>query len=385
MPRPTAWLIMLLLAGAARAEMPTDLALPLDCEPGASCWVLRYVDHDPGPGATDYACGPVTGDGHKGTDFALRDLAVMAQGVEVRAAAAGVVDALRDGVPDVSVEEGGREAIAGKECGNAIRIAHGDGWTTWYCHLRRGSLMVAEGDRVEVGQPLALVGLSGETSFPHLHFDVRRGEEPIDPFVGLQREGSCGPGPQPLWRADVMAALDYQPVVLTNAGVATAAPEMDDVGRGWHQQASLPVTAPALVLWVEGYWVEAGDRVRLTLAGPDGIPVVDRTVALEKPWKHWFQFAGARRPGDAWPAGTYAGEITLERAGQERTTAQTSIELIELSAPVTEVQQPASTPATESRSTAASVPSYIWTIVVAAVFIAVLVVVLVWRVAMTRP
>ena len=114
MPRRTAFLIALLLAGAARAQMPTDLALPLDCEPGASCWVVRYVDHDPGPGAIDYACGPVTGDGHKGTDFALRDLRVMAEGVEVRAAAGGVVDALRDGVPDISVDEGGSEAIAGR-------------------------------------------------------------------------------------------------------------------------------------------------------------------------------------------------------------------------------------------------------------------------------
>jgi Peptidase family M23 len=327
MPRWFVFATMLLLAGAARAGMPTDLALPLDCTPGASCWVLRYVDHDPGPGAQDYACGPVTGDGHKGTDFALRDLSVMAEGVLVRAAAAGVVDALRDGVPDVSVEAGGREAIAGKECGNGIRIAHGDGWSTWYCHLRRGSLMVAEGDPVEVGQPLALVGLSGETSFPHLHFDVRHGEQPVDPFVGAERSDPCGPGPAPLWRADVMAALDYQPVVLTNAGVATAAPQLDDVERGWHQLASLPVTAPALVLWVEGYWLEAGDRVRLALAGPDGGAVVDRTVEVDKAWPHWFQFAGAKRPGATWPPGTYTGEVTLERAGIAPVAIRHTIEL----------------------------------------------------------
>ena len=338
MPRRPVLLITLLLAGAARAEMPTDLALPLDCEPGASCWVVRYVDHDPGPGAMDYACGPVTGDGHKGTDFALRDLAVMAAGVEVRAAATGVVDALRDGMPDVGVGDGGAAAIAGRECGNAIRIAHGEGWTTWYCHLRRGSLLVAEGDRVEAGQPLALVGLSGETSFPHLHFDLRQGEQPVDPFVGLERAADCGPGPQPLWRAEVMAALDYQPVVLTNAGVATAAPEMEDVARGWHQRATLPVTAPALVLWVEGYWLEAGDRAHLTLTGPDGSAVVDHTVELEKGWRRWFQFAGAKRPGAAWPPGSYRGEITLERDGQERAAAQTSVDLIEPPSPAIEVR-----------------------------------------------
>jgi Peptidase family M23 len=327
MPRTIALLIALVVGAPAAAAAPADLLLPVDCRPGTDCWVLRYVDHDAGPNARDYRCGPITGDGHKGTDFAIRDLKAMVEGVEVRAAAAGVVEALRDGMADVSVEETGREAVAGRECGNAIRIAHEGGWTTWYCHLRRGSLMVAEGDRVEVGQPLALVGLSGDTSFPHLHFDVRQGEQVIDPFVGIERAEPCGPGPQPLWRADVMAELDYQPVVLTNAGIATAAPEMEDVGRGWHRQTRLPVTVPALVLWVEGYWVETGDRVRFELSGPDGAPVVDRTVDLDRGWRRWFQFMGARRPGDAWPAGTYTGEVTLERAGTEPVAIRRAVDL----------------------------------------------------------
>ena len=232
--------------------------------------MLRYVDHDPGPGMRDYMCGGLTGDGHKGTDIAIRDLATMAAGVEVRAAAAGVVDALRDGMADLSVNEAGRQAIEGKECGNGIRLAHGDGWTTWYCHLRRGSLMVRQGDRVEAGQPLALVGLSGETSFPHVHFDVRHGERVVDPFVGAEPAADCGPGRQPMWASDVMDQLAYQPVLLTDAGFATAAPDKEDVRRGWHRLAALPVASPALVLWVEGFWVAPGDRVTFRLRGPDG-------------------------------------------------------------------------------------------------------------------
>jgi murein DD-endopeptidase MepM/ murein hydrolase activator NlpD len=312
---------------AARAGMPDELGLPIDCTPGEDCWIVRYVDHDPGPGVRDYMCGAQTGDGHKGTDIAIRDLEVMARGVEVRAAAAGVVDALRDGVPDVGVEQAGAAAIAGKECGNAIRIAHGDGWTTWYCHLRRGSLLVGNGDRVAAGQPLALVGLSGATSFPHVHFDVRHGDQVVDPFVGPEPAGDCGPGKDPLWRADVMAALAYQPVVLTNAGFAPAAPELAEVERGSHRRTDMPASAPALVLWVEGYWLAAGDRARFTISGPDGAPVVDRPVVLGKGWQHWFQFVGARRPGDAWPAGDYTGSITLERAGRPRVTLQRRVEL----------------------------------------------------------
>ena len=92
MPSRTAFLVTLFVALAARAEMPTDLALPLDCTPGEDCWILRYVDLDPEPGAQDYMCGELTSDGHQGTDFAIRNLAVMAEGVLVRAAAAGVVE-----------------------------------------------------------------------------------------------------------------------------------------------------------------------------------------------------------------------------------------------------------------------------------------------------
>ena len=184
MPRLAAILAGLLVAVAARAEMPTDLALPIDCKPGEDCWIIRYVDLDRGPASSTMPW--IAHRRRQWHRFRNPRSRGDGSGVEVRAAAAGVVDALRDGIPDVSVEEGGREAIAGKECGNGIRIAHGDGWTTWYRHLRRGSLMVQKGDRVEVGQPLALVGLSGETSFPHLHFDVRHGDQVIDPFIGLE-------------------------------------------------------------------------------------------------------------------------------------------------------------------------------------------------------
>jgi murein DD-endopeptidase MepM/ murein hydrolase activator NlpD len=332
MIRPAVLLVPLVLAAPAAAQKFEQLALPIDCAPGADCWVVRYVDHDPGPGVRDYRCGGLSGDGHKGTDIAISDLAAMAVGVEVRAAAAGVVDALRDGMADTSVDEIGRAAIGGRECGNGIRIAHGDGWTTWYCHLRRGSLMVEQGDAVEAGQALALVGLSGDTSFPHLHFDVRHGDEVVDPFVGTAPAADCGPGAQPLWIPAVMDQLAYRPVLLTSAGFATAAPDKEDVRRGWHRLAALPVTSPALVLWVGGYWVEAGDRVSFRLRGPDGGTAVDHTIEIEKDQARWLGFAGTARPGMTWPAGTYAGEVLLEREtadGPLRVTLERSVELLE--------------------------------------------------------
>jgi murein DD-endopeptidase MepM/ murein hydrolase activator NlpD len=320
-------LLFLISPLAAQADAARDLLLPLACEPGVDCWIVRYVDHDPGPGARDYACGKLTGDGHKGTDFAIRDLAAMVEGVEVRAAAAGVVEALRDGMPDQPLGETGHAAVGGKSCGNGIRLAHGDGWTTWYCHLRRGSLMVQEGDRVAAGQTLALVGLSGETSFPHLHFDLRQGDDPVDPFVGADGARDCGPGERPLWRTDVLAKLAYQPVALVNAGFAPTPPVAEDARRGYHDRAVLAVTSRVLELWVEGYWLEAGDRVRFTITGPDAAPVLAHTAELDRSFANWFQFVGARRPGDAWPAGTYVGEVTLQRDGLDAVSLARSVEL----------------------------------------------------------
>ena len=325
--RILALMLMALPVAAAHAEAPKDLLLPINCEPGVDCWIPRYVDHDPGPGARDYACGKLTGDGHRGTDFAIRDLAAMVAGVEVRAAAGGVVEALRDGMPDQSLDEAGLEALGGRSCGNGIRLDHGDGWSTWYCHLRRGSLMVQEGDRVEAGQALALVGLSGETTFPHLHFDLRHGDRAIDPFVGADGAQDCGPGREPLWQAEVMAAFAYQPVLLTDAGFAPAPPEAEDVRRGYHDRADLAITSRVLELWVEGYWVEAGDRVQFSITGPDGEPVLAHTVELDRGFARWFQFVGARRPGEAWPAGIYLGEVTLEREGIAPVSLERTVEV----------------------------------------------------------
>jgi murein DD-endopeptidase MepM/ murein hydrolase activator NlpD len=56
--------------------------------------------------------------------------------------------------------------------GNHVVIDHGDGLHSAYAHLRRGSLAVAAGDRVEAGQQLGEVGNSGNSSEPHLHVQL---------------------------------------------------------------------------------------------------------------------------------------------------------------------------------------------------------------------
>ncbi|MDT6987572.1 M23 family metallopeptidase [Streptomyces lusitanus] len=66
---------------------------------------------------------------------------------------------------------------AGRILGNHLVLDLGDGVHAVYAHLRRGSLTVREGDRVHAGQVLAQVGNSGNSTEPHLHFQLMDGPD----------------------------------------------------------------------------------------------------------------------------------------------------------------------------------------------------------------
>jgi murein DD-endopeptidase MepM/ murein hydrolase activator NlpD len=301
---------MAALTCAAQAAEP-QLGLPVACKPGETCWVVNHVDHDPGEGFRDYRCGALSYDGHDGTDFALRDEAAMAKGVAVLAAAPGVVQAVRDGMPDAGLRDG-PETVAGRECGNGVVLAHGDGWETQYCHMRRGSIAVQAGQRLKRGARLGLIGLSGNTEFPHLHLAVRRAGEAVDPFLGSEPSGACRAGTAALWNAATGAALAYRPIAIYNAGFSGGQPDMDAIRRGKRNRKAAR-NAPALVLWTEVFGVEVGDRISLRISGPDGVAVVENERKIDRRRIQHFEFAGKRTPAGAWPAGRYVGEIAVVR------------------------------------------------------------------------
>src|SRR5437899_10324346 len=160
-------LILLFLAGAtdAEAEEVISLALPIKCQPGLTCFFQNYVDHDASDKVLDYRCGGRSYDGHDGTDIRIRNLEIQRRGIEVLAAAPGRVIGTRNDMEDVSVKAAGKAAIAGKECGNGVVVEHESGWRTQYCHMAKGSVRVKVGDQTTTGQPIGLVGLSGDTEF----------------------------------------------------------------------------------------------------------------------------------------------------------------------------------------------------------------------------
>ncbi|MFD5086738.1 M23 family metallopeptidase [Kitasatospora sp. NPDC058406] len=63
--------------------------------------------------------------------------------------------------------------------GNHVLLDVGDGVVAGFAHLRRGSVTVAVGDRVRAGQPIGACGNSGNSSEPHLHFQLMDGPDPV--------------------------------------------------------------------------------------------------------------------------------------------------------------------------------------------------------------
>lgn len=309
----------LLCGQASPAHAASDapsLALPVDCVPGETCWIAKFVDLDPGPGVRDYACEGRANDAHSGVDIALRDLRAMDAGVAVVAAAAGTVLRTRDGVPDLNVRETGPEKVKMGECGNGVIVDHGNKWQTQYCHMRQGSIAVKPGQKIAAGEKLGLVGMSGSSEFPHLHFSVTHAGKTMDPFVGTdgRADGTdCGVGKAPLWNAAALDALAYTPAAIYNAGFSAAPPSDDEMRSGSLRALEIDPAAPAFILWTEIFGVEAGDSLHMRLTGPGGEVLVESTTPLETRLARRFQFIGKKRRAAAWPAGDYRGDITLTR------------------------------------------------------------------------
>lgn len=152
---------------------------PVDGTPNVSVFYGWLVDDAPGPGFLDYQCGDKGVDGHQGTDILIPNFGAMDDGVAVVAAAAGTVTFARDGLPDRNTA-----LLENNGPGNWIELGHGGGFATRYFHLRRGSLAVTEGDVVEAGQTIGLVGSSGRSNWPHLHFELRTGSAAQEPWAG---------------------------------------------------------------------------------------------------------------------------------------------------------------------------------------------------------
>lgn len=302
-------------AGSARAEN-IELAMPVGCEIGQTCYIQNYVDDDPSQSSRDYKCGSLTYDAHNGTDFRIPSLAAQKSGVDVLASASGRVLRMRDGVPDGAFGKTAREAVRDVECGNGVLIEHPGGWETQYCHMANGSLAVKPGDDVARGQRLGRIGLSGLTEYPHLHFTVRYKGAIVDPFAYGAVPGSCGGG-ESLWQPALRARLAYQERAVLNAGFMSGPPTMELIEEASAEGQSVSANSPALVAFIRAIGLKAGDTQGLVIKDPQGqVLAENRTAPLQSNKAQYMLFAGKKRPPNGWDHGTYKATYTVERDGQ---------------------------------------------------------------------
>ena len=153
-------------APVAKAAVASEPAAPAAPQPkpesapscGDATGVKPPAFHWPARGAVTSPFGMRGGKPHEGIDISNRS------GMVVRAAAAGTV-VFSDRKPGY---------------GRVIVLEHAHGFKTLYAHNQDN--LVMRGARVEQGDLIADMGATGEASGPHLHFEVRIGDRPVDPL-----------------------------------------------------------------------------------------------------------------------------------------------------------------------------------------------------------
>ena len=137
--------------------------------------------------------------GHTFTGDSLENSSYYAYGNDALAVADGIVTEVKDGIPQNVPGLNSRAVPITLETvgGNHVILDVGGGHYAFYAHLQPGSIKVRTGERVKRGQLLGLVGNSGNSTEPHLHFHVSDASSPLGSegvpyaFEALEIVGTC--------------------------------------------------------------------------------------------------------------------------------------------------------------------------------------------------
>lgn len=146
--------------------------------------IVNYADLAGIDTLLDYNCGENTYDGHRGLDIEILNFFEMDERVPLLSAAPGVVIYSHDGEYDRNTE-----AISGN-ISNTVILSHSDGSDSWYLHMKKNSVAVANGDNVAAGDTIGFIGSSGYSTGPHIHFQIQQNDAFVDPFQGTCQQDS---------------------------------------------------------------------------------------------------------------------------------------------------------------------------------------------------
>jgi murein DD-endopeptidase MepM/ murein hydrolase activator NlpD len=148
-------------AAARRAAQLAGVSLPP--EPGAPGQLLWPVS------------GPIT------SPFGMRmhpvyGRPILHAGIDIAAATGTTIAAAADGRVIVAGTQG--------DCGKMVALDHHGGLSTIYCHMSQ--IFVGVGQDVQRGQAIGAVGMTGDATGPHVHFQVMQDGHPVDPMSFLR-------------------------------------------------------------------------------------------------------------------------------------------------------------------------------------------------------
>lgn len=310
-------LAILLIAPTSYAQEPIpfpEFTFPLKCELGKTCWIARYVDRRQGADRADYTCGDRSENNHSGTDFTLSNMGDMAKGVAVLAAADGVIDVTRDGITD---EFATKENYAAKNkigLGNVVRIKHEGGMFSYYGHMKKGSILVKQGQIVKAGQKIGEVGMSGLSAYPHMHFALQYNGKWYDPFDKKSMAASCSrKKTDSAWKTPI----SYEGLTLLPASFSTAPLDA-------HSQWAVPhseISKDSEVLFLNGrtFGTLKGDKWLMKIWRPDGSIAKEYTTSTTKNQQVHRRYIGLRRPTGGFMPGIWTGEILIIRQAKDGT------------------------------------------------------------------
>lgn len=231
--------------------------------------ISNYVDQDPAAPdmLLDYECGERTydlddGGNHNGVDYFNFPFSWMGMEQDasiVVAAANGMIIEKHDGEPDQNC------AFSDDAESNLVVLEHADGSISLYSHLKKGSTTArGVGDTVEKGDYLGVVGSSGFSNGPHLHFGV------YDPMGGLiePHAGACNELNDDSWWENQEA---YYAPELNYIATHSAAPEFPPC-PGVEKPRLKDNFAPGETAFFSVFFRDAlmGEPADLRILGPGG-------------------------------------------------------------------------------------------------------------------
>jgi murein DD-endopeptidase MepM/ murein hydrolase activator NlpD len=281
---------------------------PLRAAPGLGDFgyhgTSNFVDQDPAfpSQLEDYSCGRRTYDlgsgyNHRGTDYFLWPFGWRKMDraeVQVVAAAPGTIVLRQDGNFD-------------RSCGfsnadwNAVYVRHADGSVAWYGHMKKDSLTSkGMGAAVLAGEFLGVVGSSGSSTAPHLHFEVYDAQDRlVDPY-----QGACNQLNSDSWWSAQPPYFDSS----INALATQTAPPVFPACPGAETPNRSDVFAPGDRVYFAAYYRDqrAGQQSDYTVLRPNGSTFAGWSHSFASPahyaasYWYWYYTLPQSAPEGTW-------------------------------------------------------------------------------------